>query len=290
MADRPRFGPAGVPREFKELKRPVEEFPLYLREEGLDAFEYQAVRWGSKPQMRREKAEELGINAKKSDAWLTLHGSYFINLCGEGETLEASKNRLMACVTAAQWMGAHTTVFHPGAYGKGSPQVALQRCVKAMRDAVERMKTLGIAGVRLGPETAGKEGQLGTLNEILALCEGVESTEPVIDWAHLHARGKGFIKTKEDYAKVLDEIEKRLGTEAVKNLHVHYTPVEFTDRGERKHHPMDENQYGPSFKPLAQLIAQLDLKPVVISETPLLDRDSKKMRDALNQILKQTPL
>jgi len=148
-----------------------------------------------------------------------------------------------------------------------------------MKEAVERMKALG-------PETAGKEGQLGTLNEILTLCESVKLTEPVIDWAHLHARSKGLIKTKEDYTKVLDEIEKRLGTEAIKNLHIHFTPVEFTDRGERKHHPMDETQYGPSFKPLAELIAQLGLRPVVISETPLLDRDSKKMRDILHQILK----
>jgi len=89
MADRPRFGPAGVPLAFKELNRPVFEFPKYLRDEGLDASEYQAVRWGTKPQMKKEIAEKLGVNAREHDVWLTVHGSYFLNFCGKIETIEA---------------------------------------------------------------------------------------------------------------------------------------------------------------------------------------------------------
>jgi len=286
MANRPRFGPAGVPSEFKELKRPVEEFPEYLREEGLDAFEYQATRWGPKPQMKKESAEKLRTNAKENDVWLTVHGSYFINFCGDEATIEASKNRLISCVTAAEWMGAHIVVFHPGFYGKRSPQESLKVCEKAMDETLERLRALGITKVCLGPETMGKKSQLGTLNEVLTLCENVEQTEPVVDWAHIHARGAGLIKTKDDYAKVLYEIENRLGIEAVKNLHVHFTLVEFTEKGERMHHTMSEPGYGPNFRPFAELIHELDLKPVVISESPVLDKDSIKMRDILLEIKK----
>jgi len=286
MADRPRFGPAGVPSEFKELKRPVEEFPQYLREEGLDAFEYQATRWGPKPQMKKESAEKLKDNAKENDVWLTVHGSYFINFCGDEATIEASKNRLISCVTAAEWMGAHIVVFHPGFYGKRSPQESLKVCAKAMDETLQRLKGLGITKVCFGPETTGKKSQLGTLNEVLTLCESVEQTEPVIDWAHIHARGAGLIKTKDNYAKVLDEIENRLGTEATKNLHVHYTLVEFTEKGEKVHHTMSELGYGPNFRPFAELIHEIDLKPVVISESPVLDQDSIKMRDMLLEIKK----
>lgn len=287
MADRPRFGPAGVPPHFKELKLSVEEFPRYLQEEGLDAFEYQATRWGPKPQMKKESAEKLGENAKKHDVWLTVHGSYFVNLCGEEETIEASKNRLVACVTAAEWMDARKVVFHPGFYGKRSREEALKVCTKAMKEVIERLKALGITKVHLGPETTGKKSQLGSLNEILTLCENVEQTEPTIDWAHIHARDGGLIKTKGDYAKIIDEIENRLGTKSVKNLHVHYTPVEFTEKGEKVHHIMAEPGYGPRFRPFAELIHELDLKPVVISESPILDKDSIKMRDILLEILKE---
>ena len=279
MADRPRFGPAGVPSAFKALKSPVSEVPKYLHDEGLDAFEYQSVRWGPKPQMKRDVAEKLGVNAKKHDVWLTVHGSYFINFCGDDETIEKSEKRLIACATAADWMGAHVVVFHPGFYGKKSPQEALERCVKAMDEVVESMRALQITKVHLGPETTGKPSQFGSLDEMLMLCERVELTEPVIDWAHIHAREGGKIKTINDFRKTLDEIEKRLGTDAIKNLHCHYTLVEFTGKGEKRHHIMDEVEYGPPFEPLATLIAELDLKPVIISESPILDVDAQKMRD-----------
>ena len=287
VADRPRFGPAGVPGRFKELKRSVDEFPAYLHAEGLDAFEYQAVRWGPRPQMRREGAEKLGNNAKKYDVWLTVHGSYFINFCGNEETIEKSKKRLIACATAADWMDAHLVVFHPGFYGKRSPRDALKICAKAMEEVVESVRSLGITKVHLGPETTGKPSQLGSLDEILTLCERVELTEPVIDWAHIHAREGGKLKTIDDFREVLNQIEKRLGDDALKNLHCHYTPVEFTAKGERRHRTMDETEFGPEFRHLAVLIAELDLKPIIISESPILDIDSQKMRDIVYEELRK---
>ncbi|MDH5713271.1 MAG: TIM barrel protein [Candidatus Bathyarchaeota archaeon] len=279
MADRPRFGPAGFPSAFKELKLPVDEFPGYLRDEGLDAFEYQAVRWGAKPQMKREAAEKLGAKAREHDVWLTVHGSYFINFSGNVETIEASKNRLIACATAADWMGAHLVVFHPGFYGKRRPEEALELCVKALCDVVESTSSLGIAKVKLGPETTGKPSQLGSLDEVLTLCERVDSTEPVIDWAHIHAREGGRMKTMSDFRVVTNEIEKRLGSDAIRNLHCHFTRVEFTEKGEKRHHMLGEVEYGPDFQHFATLIAELDLKPVIISESPILDVDAQKMRD-----------
>lgn len=287
MADRSRFGPAGVPSAFKALKSPVSEVPKYLHDEGLDAFEYQAVRWGPKPQMKKHIAEKLGVNAEKHDVWLTVHGSYFINFCGSEETIEKSKKRLIACATAANWMGAHVLVFHPGFFGKKSPQEALERCVKAMGEVVESMKSLGITKVHLGPETTGKPSQFGSLDEVLTLCGRVELTEPVIDWAHIHAREGGKMKTINDFREALNEIEKRLGIDAIKNLHCHYTLVEFTGKGEKRHHTMDEVEYGPPFEPLATLIAELDLKPVIISESPILDVDAQKMRDIVLKKLEE---
>ncbi len=285
MVDRPRFGPAGVPPGFKALKATLMDVPRLLREEGLDAFEYQAVRWGVKPQIRRDDAEKFGLKAKETDVLLSLHASYFINLCGDKETVEASKARLVACATAAQWMQAQTVVFHPGFYGKKTPKEAFANCLEALKDVVERLKSLGIGNVKLGPETMGKLTQLGSLEEVLALCEKVEQTQPVIDWAHLHAREKGLFKTVEDFRRVVETIEKRLGTESVKNMHCHFTKVEFTEKGEKCHHTLDEAEYGPDFALLAKVIAEFKLTPVIISESPVLDVDAIKMRDILRKEL-----
>jgi len=286
MADRPRFGPAGVPLAFRVMKTASTDVPRLLREEGLDAFEYQAVRWGAKPQIKKEHAEKLGLKARENDVWLSLHGSYFLNFCGRKKTIEASKNRLIACATAAEWMNAHVVVFHSGFYLKRPSKEVVKDCLKALKEVVEAMRTLGIRNVKLGPETMGKLSQFGSLDEILGLCEQVEQTQPVIDWAHLHARCRGCFKTVEDFRKVLEEIEKRLGTDVVRDMHCHFAKVEFTDKGEKCHHTMDEAEYGPDFTLLARVIAEFKLKPVTISESPVLDVDAIKMRDILQKELK----
>jgi len=286
MADRPRFGPAGIPQSFRELKAALEDVPKLLREESLDAFEYQAVRWGVKPQMKKEVAEKLGSEAEKNDVWLSLHGSYFINFCGERNVVEASKQRLIACATAAGWMSAYIVVFHPGFYGKKQPTEVFQNCLKALEEVIENMETLGVKKVKIGPETMGKLSQFGSLEEVLRLCEELERTQPVIDWAHLHARDRGRFKTVDDFREVIEEIENRLGSRAVRDMHCHFTKVEFTEKGEKRHHTLHETEYGPDFTMLAKVIAEFKLKPVIISESPVLDVDAIKMREILQKELK----
>jgi len=286
MPDKPRFGPAGIPLWFKELKTLTSELPHLLQKEGLDALEYEAVRWGQKPQIKQEEAERLGINAKKHDVWLTIHGSYYINLLSDKEILETSKKRLFACTTAAKWMKANTVVFHPGYYTqRQSHKKDLQNCIKAFKEVIETMQSMGIEA-NLGPETSGKLAQFGNLEEILTICENVEQTQPVIDWAHLHARQRGNLRTVNDFQRILERIERRLGTEAAENLHCHFSHVEYTFRGERRHHPLETPGYGPKFELLAEAIVKNNLQPVIISESPLLDIDAQKMRNIFYQKLK----
>jgi deoxyribonuclease-4 len=258
---------------------------MLLREEGLDAFEYEAIYWGGKPQMLKEDAEAFGQKAKENDVWLSLHGSYFINFCGEKKIVEASKRRLISCATAAEWMNAYVVVFHPGFYGRRMRGEAYETCVETLKEVVKTMRNLGIRNTKIGPETMGKPSQLGSLDEVVGICEDVEQTQLVVDWSHLHAREMGRLGTLEDFRKVAEKIETRLGTEALKNMHCHFTKIEFTDKGERRHHPLNEERYGPDFGMLAQIIAEYKLRPVVISESPLLDLDAMRMRDILRELL-----
>lgn len=236
MADRPRFGPAGTPPRFKG---PTTETPHFLHDEGLDAFEYQAV-YGVR--ISQKDAAELGRVAKEADVWLSMHGPDHVNLSGERATIEASEKRLIDSIKAASWMGGHRVVFHPGYYGSQSTKDALELCIKSIREIIEKAKALGIKDVLLGPEIGGKKSQVGSLDEIIAICQKVESAAPTIDWSHLHARSGGGIKGKEDYLKIIETLEKGLGSDAVKNLHCHFTHVEFTEKGERSHHVSQTSQ------------------------------------------------
>jgi deoxyribonuclease-4 len=283
MADHPRFGPAGIPAAFRFVKTDLADVPRLLREEGLDAFEYEAVYWGKKPQMKKQEAEQLGLQARENDVWLSMHGSYFINLCGKKSIVKASEQRLVACAIAAEWMKAHVVVFHPGFYGDKSSGEAFDTCLKALKEVVATIQSLGIRCTKVGPETTGRERQLGTLDEILNLCQMVDQTQLVIDWSHLHARGRGGLTKVEDFRRVVEKIESQLGSEAARDMHCHFTKIEFSDKGERRHRTLEERRYGPEFETLARVISEFRLRPVIISESPLLDVDAIKMRNILQE-------
>ena len=285
MADHPRFGPAGVPQMFRLMGAKLADVPKLLRAEELDAFEYAAVRWGQVPQIKREDAEALGAEAKRNNVVLSLHGSYFINLAGEKEVAEASKRRLIACAQAAGWMGAYVVVFHAGFYGKNGKAETYRKCVEAIKEVSATLKTMGIDKVKLGPETMGRHSQFGTLEEILAVCQEVEGTQLVIDWSHLHARTGGGLRSVEDFRKVVEAAEEKLGTEAARNMHCHFSKIEYTYKtGERMHHVLDDPGFGPEFEKLAEVTEEFELRPVFICETALQDVDAAKMKKTLTKI------
>jgi deoxyribonuclease-4 len=284
MTEHTRFGPAGVPPMFRLFGAKLPDVPRLLREEGLDAFEYQAVRWGQKPQMKQEDAEKLGAEARKNDVKLSLHGSYFVNLSGKKDVVEASKRRLIACATAADWMGAYVMVFHTGFYGRFEKSFAFKTCLDALKEVSALMKSLGLK-VKLGPETMGRKFQVGSLEEILTICEQVEGTQLVIDWSHLHAINLGTFKETEDFRGVAEKVEQRLGTEALKSMHCHFSKIEFSSQGEKRHHTLDEEKYGPEFRMLAEVIVDFGLHPTMICESPILDVDARRMKETLKEVL-----
>jgi deoxyribonuclease-4 len=90
---------------------------------------------------------------------------------------------------------------------------------------------------------------------------------PAVDFGHLHALSGGKCSGKPAYAAILDQIEKRLGKEVVKYLHIHFSPVEYTGAGEKKHWTTLETGFGPDFAPLAELIVERELQPTIICES-----------------------
>ena len=284
MTEHTRFGPAGVPPMFRLLGANTVDTPRLLNEEGLDAFEYQAVRWGPKPQIKETDARKLGEEARKNDVKLSMHGSYFINLSGKKEVAEASKRRMMACATAADWMGAYVMVFHTGFYGRVDKDFAFKTCLNALKEISAEMKALGLK-VKLGPETMGRKFQVGNIDEIITINREVEGTQLVVDWGHLHARHLGTFKKMEDMRAVAEKIEHELGTQALRSMHCHFSAIEFNSQGERKHHTLDEKRYGPDFRWLAEIIVDFGMHPIMICESPILDIDARKMKEMLQEVI-----
>jgi deoxyribonuclease-4 len=269
---------------FRLMGATTQDVPRLLHEEGLDAFEYQASRWGAKPQIKEADARRLGEEAHKNDVRLSMHGSYFINLSGKPDVVEASKQRLLAAATAADWMDAYVVVFHTGFYGKFEKSYAFKACLTALKEVTAEIKSRGLKA-KLGPETMGRKSQVGSIDEIIAINREVEGTQLVIDWGHLHALHQGTFRKMEDMRAIAEKVERELGTEALRSMHCHFSAIEFGLQGEKRHHTLDEKRYGPDFRWLAEIIVDFGLHPTLICESPILDVDARKMKETLLQML-----
>lgn len=275
------FGPAGKPITLKSAD--ILKAPSFLREMGLNAMEYEAVRGVN---IREDKARALGQEARANGVKLSLHAPYFINLAGKKDVVEGSIRRLNESVEAAYWMEAYVVVFHPGYY-KDAPtkRDALKKVIDNLQPVAEYRSQIGATNVWLGPETTGKTSQVGDLTEVIEISRHIDGVRPVVDFAHLYARSEGkFITSRDHVVQVINAIEKELGTWALKPLHVHFSKIEYGKGGEREHHNLDEEGYGPDFSIVCSVLCEQGVDAVIISESPVLEQDALVMMRMCREI------
>lgn len=283
MNQKIKFGPAGNPLGFKGQTVNVCD---YISELGLGAYEYQST-YGVK--IQKQSALKLAQNAKKNDIKVSMHAPYYINLSAQkDDVFIRSIERLVQSARAAEWIGAKRIVFHPGFYTKYTPEEALKKAKVAITQLLEDLDSLGIKNFTFAPETTGKRSQLGNLDEIIDLCQSFDHFAPTIDFAHIHARGRGCIKGPDEYLKILEKLEDQLDGVGKKDdyLHCHFTRIEYTDAGERKHHVLMEKEYGPPLEDLLQLLVDCGWNATIICETPFLEQDALIMQKEYKNILK----
>ena len=278
MKNKVFFGPAGSPVNYKGA---AYKAPKYIQRIGLDSYEYQSpygVRIGE------ESARILKEESEKFDILISMHGPYYINLCAkESEKIDKSISHLIATARAGEWMGAYRLVFHPGFYTNQKPEKAMEVSKQTINRLFEELEAEGIEEFTFAPETTGKRTQQGNIGEIIELCSSFDHFEPTIDFAHVHARGKGYLTKKDDYNCIFSTLEDNLD---IDRLHCHFTTIEYASHGEVKHHTLDESdEYGPQIEDLLANLIDNGWKANIICETPLRDIDALKMKELYENMI-----
>ena len=260
------FGPAGNSESFAAMGyKKTLQIPEYLDRFGLTAYEYQC---GRGVRINEDAAVQFGKKAKEYGIALSLHAPYYISLSSiEEETRLKSIGYIMESAKAAHAMGANRIVVHSGSCGKQSRESALALAKDTLSLAQRTLDENGLSEIILCPETMGKIGQLGTMEEVLELCKVDERFLPCIDFGHLNARTIGNCCTKEQFAAVLDSVENVLGYERAAKFHSHFSKIEYTSGGEKKHLTFEDTLYGPNFEPLAEEIVKRNYHPTFICES-----------------------
>ncbi len=264
----PRFGSAGNPQAFYDAGyQSSVQMPAWLASQNLGAYEYQC---GRGVNIGFLQARLIGEAAAANDVVLSIHAPYYINLAStDSEKQNKTIGYILSSLQIAREMGATRVILHPGsAMMAPSRAMALSLAIDLFKKAISLADEQQLlVKCQLCPEVMGKNNQLGDLEEVITLCRQDDRLVPCVDFGHLNARTQGGLKTKADYQAACDLIANTLGYERLKHLHIHYSRIEFSRGGEKKHHRLEDRQYGPDFYPLAQVIADNLLEPVIICES-----------------------
>ena len=281
----PKFGPAGNSESFSKMgyKNSL-DVPDYIVKMGLDCYEYQC---GRGVNIGEEKARLLGEKAAKAGITLSLHAPYYISMSStEGEKRDNSVNYILASARAVNAMGGDRIVVHTGSCGKISRSDALDLALDTMRKAIAALDGEGLSNIHICPETMGKVNQLGTLEEVLELCLLDERLIPCIDFGHLNARDMGSLKSFADYENIFLKIKDKLGTDRLKSFHSHFSKIEYTTGGEKRHLTFEDTVYGPDYQPVMELTCKYGCSPVFICESAGTQaEDAKQMKDYYNSLI-----
>jgi len=260
------FGPAGNSESFSAMgyKSNV-DIPLYLEKFGLNAFEYQC---GRGVKISEASAQAFGEVMKNANIQVSMHAPYYISMSGlVEETRLNSVMYMLQSATALKAMGGKRIVFHAGSCGKQTRQQALSLALDTMKRIIEAFDENGFSDMIPCPEVMGKINQIGTVEEVLGLCKVDDRITPCIDFGHLNARTGGGLTRKEDFAKVLDEIAGTLQDKRAKSFHVHFSKIEYTVSGERRHLTFEDKEFGPNYEPFLELCSERNLNPTIICES-----------------------
>lgn len=237
-----RFGTAGTSDSFAaQGYKSSLDVPEYTAKMGLNAFEYQC---GRGVRLGLDKAARMAALAAQRDILFSVHAPYYISMSSlEEDKRLNSIQYLLQSAAVCRALGGRRIIFHSGSCGKQSREAALEKALDTMRRAV------------------------AALDEVLTLC-GVDSRiTPCIDFGHLNARTLGGIQTKADYAAILDRMAEVLGDDRARQFHVHFSRIEYSAGGEKRHWTFVDTQFGPEPQPLMELLAERKLAPVVICES-----------------------
>ncbi len=232
-----KFGVAGYPLAFSESKYKKDRLKIFnwLKDLDLNAFEAQMT-YGPKTSV--DNCKQIKLLSEDFNIKVSVHAAYYIVLTSnERSKIERSIDTLLRTYELADLMGSDVIVLHPGPLYGQDADIIMSYFLENLSTFFDR---LGNSKIGLFIETAGKRGQLGSVEEIIHASNHFDNCHPCIDFGHVHARTGGSLATESAIDSLFDVLISNKLFDQSKRIHFHYTPIDYGPRGEITHKAIDD--------------------------------------------------
>jgi deoxyribonuclease-4 len=273
------FGTVGSPKSTPKKPGGSVGGVLHSAELGLFSLE---LGWVRSVRVSEETCALIKSTADENEVSISVHAPYFINLNADEEEWPKSRKRLMDAAHYGNLAGATDIVFHPGSYFGQPAEEVLPIAIQRLEGCIEELRAAKNEVV-LRPETMGKSAMLGSLDDTLKLSQAMDGVQPCLDVAHLFARsGDGSVNSYNNWAHILEKYGKALGDHSLKNLHIHISGIDYGEKGEKEHLPLDESEL--NYEAFLKALNDFSCQGRILCESPILEEDALKCKQTWCQI------
>jgi len=264
-----RFGTVGSPLSTPKKPGGSVGAVSRLAELELNALE---LGWVQSVRVSEQTCADIRATAEAQDVKISVHAPYFINLNATDEEWPKSRKRLMDAAHFGNLAGATDIIFHPGSYFGQPPEQVLPNAIERLAGCVEELRAAANPAI-LRPESMGKSAMLGSFEDVLEMSRLIPGVKPCLDFAHLHARpGDGTMNSYDEWARLLEAYGEVLGKDALGELHVHLSGIEYGPKGEKEHLPVEEADL--DLKALFRALHDFGCRGRILCESPAMEDDA----------------
>jgi deoxyribonuclease-4 len=210
--------------------------------EAIQIFTKSNRQWKAKPLSEEEVAAWRERQAAEEEAGgifpVVAHTSYLINVASPKEDVWLkSVDALKIEVERCEMLGIPYLALHPGSHLKAGEEAGLANVARALSQL--HAETPGVETMICLEQMAGQGTNLGTTFEQLAwLLDHTDQGERLgicLDSCHLYAAGYD-VRTPEGYAETIDDLDRIVGLERLKVVHLNDSLHELGSRRDRHTH------------------------------------------------------
>jgi deoxyribonuclease-4 len=207
----------------------------------MQIFSKNASTWREKI-LKKDEVEMFRKNLKNSNINpVFIHTSYLINLASPSDELYfKSINAFIEEMKRADLLlPVPYLIIHPGAHTGAGEECGIQKIIRALNIILEKSADLGLKTMILLEDTAGSGTHLGyTFRQLKRMIEGAKDRNRIgmcFDTCHAYAAGYD-LSHQEGIEQTLEEIDKYVGLERLKVIHLNDSKFPLGSRKDRHMH------------------------------------------------------
>ncbi len=186
--------------------------------------------------------------------------------------------RIFCSITSI--MDNRTFIIRPNFYRNMPKEQSLTLAVHKINEIMAEQR----GDVKMGIETTGNAYEPGSLDDVIDVVKRTKGTEPIINWAHIHARGTGALRSENDYRRVIEEVVSAIGQGWLRNSYMFFGGVSYGPSGVTGSIPLRESDMKLEY--LIKQIMSFGMQGTLILEDPAREKLILSMLDDLARMVR----